>query len=424
MRAIAKKATLLALLLGATASWADDTKSRPDPNAPEVEEDVETVTGKAPPPLPSEPGKGAATAEELEEFENREHPPSVYRGAEQLGMDVEFVNGIHEGLELLYKRDYAGSRSHFETLEQSWPGTGVAAVGQTLIWQALMLENFDFKYEKQWEVASSAAESALRSQLEVPGNDGWEHFLLAGVVGIDSIHNMRRENYLPALQRAFEAMDEIFEARAAVPDFVDLTLADGMYNYWRTVVTVNSKVLPDFGDHRVEGIEAMETVATTGVFLAQPAALGLAFTWLEEREFKKALTECLRSYRDYPDNVINNLVLGRTYLYLNKPDSALRVFDEIVADAPDNTRVHYYRGLALQRSGQLDDAKVAIERYLAAPYMEDYQRAAAHFRLGQITERLGDKEAAELQYKEAVKVDGHKGAKSAIDRLKKEARGR
>lgn len=389
-----------------------DSRERPD------EDEMDTVTGKVLPPLPVG-GESAISDEEREMLENQEYPSVVYRGAEALKADPKFVHGIREGLELVFLRDYSGARAYFDTLEGEFPGTGVSAVGQTLVWQALMLENFDFKYDKQYEVSSAAALEALEAQLEVPGNEGWEHFMLAGVVGIEAIHKMRKENYLPALQRAFAAMDHIAAAKAAVPDFPDLRLADGMYNYWRTVVTMGSKVLPDFGDHRAEGIEHMEYVEVNGIFLQAPATLSLAFTWLEERQIKKALTSCGRNYRAYPDNVINNLVLGRTYIYMRKYDAALRVFNEILEDSPDNVRVLYYQGLALHRSGQTEEAKTAFVKYLAAPYMEAYQRSAAHYRLGQVYYRLEDLDSAEEQYKAAVKIDGNRSAKNGLERVRK-----
>jgi Ca-activated chloride channel family protein len=117
--------------------------------------------------------------------------------------------------------------------------------------------------------------------------------------------------------------------------------------------------------------------------------------------------------------VINNLVLGRTYLYLRKNDSALRTFDEILADAPDNDRAHYYKGMALQRLERLPDAKAEYERYLQAVYMEPYQRSAALYRLGTVLEATGDVAGAKLRYDAAFKVDGNKSAKAALERMKK-----
>jgi tetratricopeptide (TPR) repeat protein len=220
------------------------------------------------------------------------------------------------------------------------------------------------------------------------------------------------------LALAFEAMDHIEQTRKMAPGFTDLKLADGMYNYWRTVVTKSAPVLPDFGDHRQEGIAQMQEVEKTGVFLAPPATLSLAFTWAEEADHHAALVACLRNYREYPDNVINNLVLGSVHIANKKYDSALKVFDEILVDDPKNKRARYWRGLTLQQSGKLVEAEADYKAYLAFDYMEPYQRSQAHYRLGQVYYRQKKYAEAEAELQTSIKLDGNKGAKAQLDKMK------
>ena len=67
----------------------------------------------------------------------------------------------------------------------------------------------------------------------MPGRtSSWE------VLGIDAIHSMRRGNYLTSLNRALEAMKAIDRAKQLAPEFPDLKLENGLYNYWRTVITL------------------------------------------------------------------------------------------------------------------------------------------------------------------------------------------
>lgn len=351
-----------------------------------------------------------------------DYAPAVVAGAQALATDPAFVHDVRLGLDRLFRRDYDGARAHFEAVERRWPDSGVAAVAETLVWQALMFENFDFRHEKAWKAASERARKGLTAALDRPGNEGWEHFMLAGIVGIESIHTMRREQYLSALQLAFEAMDHAERARAAAKDFVDLLLADGIYNYWRTVVTMSSRVLPDFGDHRAEGLQQMQTVEAAGVFLAAPATLSLAYSWLEERDTRRALASCKKNHDAYPNNVVNNLLLGRVYVADNKFDSALRVYDAILTAAPDNRRVHYYRALALMRAGRIDDAKAALGRYLATEYLESWQRSAALYRLGQIAYRQKRYDDAEVHWQQAIRIDGNKPAKQRLEHLRELSR--
>jgi tetratricopeptide (TPR) repeat protein len=347
---------------------------------------------------------------------------SARRGAEQLSMDPAFVAGIQTGLEKLYRREYAETKAHFVRLEGQFPNTGVAAVVDVLVWQARMLENFDFQYAAQYETASKVARSSLDNALANPGNEAWEHFLYAGVVGIESIHTVRTGSYLPALQLAFEAMDHVATTRELAPLFTDLLLADGMYNYWRTILTKSSKFLPDFGDKRAEGLAQMAEVESQGIFLTAPATLSLVFSYIEEGRYDLALGRCQHNRTRYPDNVINNLLTGTTYVYLRKYPDALRIFDEVSADAPDNRRVRYWRGIALMRGGSIERAETEFQAYLASPYLEKWQKSSTWWRLGQLYQRQKRYAEADAAYTQAVGIDGHGASKSALSSLRDQRR--
>lgn len=359
-----------------------------------------------------------ATGLSLRELADRPFPPSTYVGAHALDLEPEFVHGVQEGLDLLFLRRYNDARDHFTKMEETWPGCSLAAVADTLVWQALMLENFDFKFEKQYQVSTKEARKGLEAALKQPGNDAWEHILLGGIVGIEAIHSVRKSSYMPALQLAFTAMDHISKARALAPNFVDLTLADGMYNYWRSVVTMSSDLLPDFEDRREEGIKQMQVVEQTGVFLQPLASLALAFTWAEEGDNKRTLNACTRNRSRYPDNIINNLVTATTYITMKRYDKALEVLDDVLRVDPNNKRVRYWRGVAQLKSGNLGEAEKELKLYLASDYLEDYQRGNAHYRMGQVYARQKEHAEAYAAFKAADKVSGHKGAKRALDRMK------
>ena len=219
-----------------------------------------------------------------------------------------------------------------------------------------------------------------------------------------------------ALSLAFEAMGHLQKAREAAPDFPDLMLADGMYNYWRTVVTMSSKVLPDFGDHRVEGIEQMQQVEQSAIFLSAPTTLALAFTWLEEGDLKRAMNACQTNRRVYPDNIVNNLVTGTTYISMKQPTKALEMFNRILAVDAKNKRVRYWKGVAYLRANQYDQAEQEFRAYLGSDYMEKYQRAAAEYRPAQVPQKQKRFGEAFAMYQQAHK-SGSKGAKAAMDKL-------
>ncbi|MEQ1506138.1 MAG: tetratricopeptide repeat protein [Myxococcota bacterium] len=408
------------LAVWVTVAVADPPPNDPDLANPDTDElNEDRVLGKEPPPLSREPRSAALTTElpTVNADESLPYPKETYLGAEMLKLDPMFVYGVQHGLELIYLRKYTDARTYFGELETTFPGTATRSVADTLVWQALMLENFDYRYDKQYWTASKQARKDLDAAIAAPGNESWDHLASAAIVGIESIHTMRQGSYLSALQLAFQAMEHIERCRQAAPTFIDLKLADGLYNYWRSVVTMNSKVLPDFGDHRVEGIEQMTTVQDGGVFMGPMASLALAFSWMEEGDLKRASSACTRNRTKYPDNIINNLTCGTIYTYDHRYDDALRVLDQILVTDASNMRVHYWKGFALLKKGQLAGAKAELTMYLASAYLEPYQKSYAYFRLGQVYAREQDFPKAIENYQAAVKIDGNKAAKGAIDKL-------
>jgi tetratricopeptide (TPR) repeat protein len=352
----------------------------------------------------------------------REYDLLSYQGAQQLQMVPEFVAMCRKGLHMLYGRAYRETRRYFADMEAIYPGTAVSSIADVLVWQAVMLENFDFRHDAQYQAASALAISKLETSLGSPGNEAWEHFMLAGMKGISAIHDARRGKYLGALTLAFTAIDHVESVRKVAPRFADLALADGLYNYWRTAISQKAKGLPDFGDRRKEGIVQTQSVETSGIFLGPPATLAMAFTWIEERDYDKALSSCERNRALYPDNIINEQLRGVVHLYRRDYADALEAFDHVLTVDPQNKRAHYYRGLSLLRAGNTAAAREAFETYVKFDYMEDYQRSGAHFRLGQVYYREARYADAEAQYKAAVEIDGDEAAKQALEAMRKERR--
>jgi len=351
------------------------------------------------------------------QHEDKEFPGLVYIGARVLGMDPGFVYSCREGLELLYLREYTSAKAHFDQMGRDWPGTAVSPIGQVLVWQALMLENFDFKFEQQYQHSSKKARQQLQEALLQPGNEGWEHFVMGGMLGIESIHAVRHEEYLSALNRGYEAMKSIKKAQEAAPEFVDATLGDGLYNYWVTIISMSSKLIPTRTDRRLEGIEQMMLVEQQGIFLGPAATLGLTFTWIEEKRTGEALRSALKNHRNYPNNVINNIVLSRIYIYKRKYTDAERLLKNILKTAPKNERAHYYLGRLYLRWNKIDLAEKHLDTYLAFSDLDEMYRGWALYYRGHLYYRKKQWDEAEDCYKQAWKKAKVKKAKSRLAKI-------
>ncbi|MFN7143566.1 MAG: tetratricopeptide repeat protein, partial [Myxococcota bacterium] len=339
--------------------------------------------------------------------------------AAALGTDVPRVEATRAAIELLYQRRYKEARKAFDALTARYPTSGIGPLGAALIWQGLMFENFDFRYEGQYRVAYDAARAQLAAGAKEPGNDALEAFIGAGLQGLDAIWALRKGEVLTALDRAISGMRGLERTKALAPAFKDALLGDGMYLYWRSVVTRSSRLLPDFPDRRAEGLALMKRAEAESVFLGAGASLSLAYAYIEERQLAHALDRSLAIRMRYADNVMNNMTLGRVYTSLRRYDDALRVYDEVLADEPKNQRVHYFRGVVLARTGRYAEAARAYHHYVGFREVPGPLRSQAWYRLGTVYEQLGDPRRAHAAFEQAVATGGNEAARRALDRMKK-----
>lgn len=375
----------------------------------------ETITGDAVrPELGDVEDRGASL--DLVETGSKWNARVVY-GARALALEEDFVGGVQRGCELIYKRRYKDAKSHWAQMGEDWPGRAIEHAGMVLVWQALMMENFDFQFEKQYDRSYAKAMEESEAAIEEPGREGWDHFIAAAMLGVEAIHVMRKEDYLPAIWTGLEAVEHVKHVREHAPDFKDVLLGDGLYKYWRSVITMSSKALPDFGDERAEGIADMIQAENEAVFLGPGATMALAFTWIEERKTDKALASTLKNHRAYPDNVVNNLILARVYLSQRRFKDSKKILDQVLEDAPDNQRVQYYLATVNQKLADYPQAMEHVDTYLSFDLLPYYEAQGYH-RKGEIYFRTKKYEQAEAWYKKSVKTDGYKPAKKRLEKLK------
>ncbi|MEL6342285.1 MAG: hypothetical protein AAFV53_04085 [Myxococcota bacterium] len=382
---------------------------------------TDRVSGHKPPPL-----EGIETIEDIPRFYRSmdggeemvgKYPARIVRGAEILQNDVDFVYQCWLGMEGLYRRDYKTTQTIFEQVNERWPSSGIAPVGRALTWQALMLENFDFRYDSQYTLAFKKSRQSLTAALQVPGNDVWETFLLGAMLGVDAIHTMRKEEYLTAVNRGLEAMRYVAQAAEMAPDFVDARLGDGLWLYWRSVLSMNMKGIPGFDDERAKGIEMMRKAQRESVFLRPAAGHALTYTWIEEGRMNQALGLARALTDSYPNNIINRLVLGRIQMYKRMYPESEATYQGILAADDDNRRVHYYLQRLYLRWNKLDKSIEHADTYLAFEHLTDTQRAYAHYHKGNAYMKRNDLDNAETEFKLAWKTDRLKRAKERLERV-------
>ena len=118
------------------------------------------------------------------------------------------------------------------------------------------------------------------------------------------------------------------------------------------------------------------------------------------------------AYRDAiaaaPDSAAGYFALGGMYARAGKAVEAFAILDQYAKRQPDDRHAFYEAGRFAGTTGQqLDRGEAALKQYLATPPadVDVAHTAGAHYWLGRIAEKRGQKDAARDHYRVALRIN-------------------
>lgn len=123
----------------------------------------------------------------------------------------------------------------------------------------------------------------------------------------------------------------------------------------------------------------------------------------------------------FPDSATSYMAVFNVQLARKQWQLAWSALDRLERARPDYAVAKYATGRVAAESGeQLDRGESALRAYLQrTPAPNEPSLAAAHWRLGQIAEKRGDRTTARQEYETATRLDPNlRQAKEALSRLK------
>jgi len=339
-----------------------------------------------------------------------------FTGENPLGVARAEFRFAQEGMELIYERRYLEALEVFEVAGVEFPDSPLGSVGRSLVYQAMMIENYDFAWDAPYRSEFAEAKDSLRMARRSGHNRSWIYFMNAVHLGVDAMYDIRKGEYVSALNKAWDAIEDIKKLHRLEPEFHDAKLALGLYNYWRTAITERVPYLPRFGNHREEGLRQMREARMHGFLCSAPASMALTYSYVEGRKWAEATSEAQWAQTRYPNNIINQMTLARVYRQKKDYSKALEAFERVLQIDPDNKRVHFHIGEVHYKSRNSNDkAKASYTHYLStAPPPE--LRAHSYYRLGLLERRVRNYDAAIAWFEKAI--DTWPRFKAASKRLK------
>ncbi|MEJ7812694.1 MAG: tetratricopeptide repeat protein [Gemmatimonadaceae bacterium] len=148
----------------------------------------------------------------------------------------------------------------------------------------------------------------------------------------------------------------------------------------------------------------------------------MASAWIAEdrKDFGAAEQAYRAAMAAYPDSTDAAYGLGLLYGRMGDTEKAFAILEELVAAHPASTKALYAIGRLGAETGQrLERAEAALRAYLDAPRREgNPPLASAHYRLGMVHERKGDRARAREEYGASLRLEKRGEVKEALARVR------
>jgi hypothetical protein len=119
-----------------------------------------------------------------------------FTGENPLGVSRAEFAMTQEGMELVYQRRYSEALEVFEECGIDFPDSPVGPVGRSLVWQAMMFENYDFSRERPYLTEYAEAKERLKRARRGRTSKSWLDFLEAVHLGLDAMYDIRKGRHI------------------------------------------------------------------------------------------------------------------------------------------------------------------------------------------------------------------------------------
>jgi tetratricopeptide (TPR) repeat protein len=307
------------------------------------------------------------------------------------------------GRELIFHRRYDEALEYFKKLDAEDPDSPLGTFGQMAVWQSRMFENFDFRFDREFQEVSEPNKKIVERILDQKDSSAWDLFLAGASAGVRSFYLMRKDSAFKALGEAGIAKKALDRAHEKDPSFADVYLGLGMYDYWRSVFTNRLRFLPFFSDRRKEGLATTEKAFREARVVGPLAEASLGFCYYEERNPSKAIPLWESFLKKYPEYAIAKTMLGDLYGMSGNYPRAHQIFDELIQNNPDVAVARYFKAKTYFRQNKLPEARKEYEDFLNTK-PTDAWTAYALTDLGLIDLREGKENDAYEKFKRASRT--------------------
>jgi tetratricopeptide (TPR) repeat protein len=193
----------------------------------------------------------------------------------------------------------------------------------------MTFQRTDGREDEFYRYCELAIEKGEKTLIKNPKN-AWAKFFIGGAEGAKGSYESKYERWITAFRYGWKGVSILSELKKKQPEIIDIDYGIGMYNYWRSAMTMKMRWLPGIEDKREQSIRQLYRVMDTGTYSKDAAAEKLIPILHNEKRFEDALKIAAEMLEKYPQNIIFKWGMAESQFGLKRYKEAQLAFADIL----------------------------------------------------------------------------------------------
>jgi len=190
-----------------------------------------------------------------------------------------------------------------------------------------MTDGEDYSREKEYLKNIDISIESFKRLSEKYPTDSWGQFLIGSAQGYKSIYYGQTGGWLKSLLSGLKAKSRYSDAIKLDSTLYDSYTGLGSYHYWSSVRL--KKYLPFLSDNRKKGLAELRLAADSSEFSSGVAAIGLAWSLVNEGKLSEALRIARELYKTTGSGRASLWLLSGIYWRMGDYNKTIRYYDEL-----------------------------------------------------------------------------------------------
>lgn len=271
-------------------------------------------------------------------------------------IDASLDSLIQKSVRLTIEQKYDSALVVGEEIITHYP---THPAGYLFLAATLQTQMMDFETdtrEKEFYAYLDTALVLAKKRVENYPEDAHAHFFLGSVYCYESFYKAKQSQYWDAFRDVKKGMPPLNRAVELDSSFADAYLGLGSYLFWRSQKTRSLNWLPFLSDERGKGISMIWRSILEGKYSRLAAINGLAWIYIDLKDYDKAIEVALMGHRDFPQSRYFLWCLAEANFRKGACKESRTYFQDILlsitSDIPVSLNNHYNEVICHQKLAQ------------------------------------------------------------------------